>query len=149
MHALAKGLIVGAAGTTALNLVTYADMLIRARPASELPAKAAQKLADDANIDLGSQEQVGPRSQALGALMGFAVGLGWGAAYALVRSRIRIPFRAAALGLAVVAMASSDAPLVAQDLTDPGEWGVSGWLSDVLPHLAYGAAAAATYELFV
>jgi hypothetical protein len=48
---------------------------------------------------------------------------------------------------AVAAMASSDAPLVAQGLTDPGEWGVSGWLSDVLPHLAYGAVAAATYEL--
>ena len=123
-------------------------MVIRARPASELPAQAATRLAEDANIVLGSQEPIGPRSQAIGPLMGFAVGLGWGAAYTLVRSWIRVPVRAAALGLAVVAMVSSDAALVAQDLTEPREWGVSGWLSDVLPHLAYGPAAAAPYELF-
>jgi hypothetical protein len=149
MHAIAKGLIVGAAGTTALNVVTYADMVIRARPASELPAKAAKQIADDANVDLGTEKQIGPRTQGLGALMGIAVGLGCGAAYALVRSRLRIPFPAAALGLAAAAMASSDAPLVAQRLTDPGEWGVSGWLSDVAPHLAYGVIGAATYELIV
>jgi hypothetical protein len=147
MHALAKGLIVGAVGTTALNLVTYADMVVRARPASELPAKAAKKMADDVHVDLGSEEQIGPRSQGLGALMGFAVGLGCGAVYGVVRSRIRIPFPAAALGLAAAAMANGDAPLVAQGLTDPKKWGVAGWLSDVLPHVAYGVAGAAAYEL--
>lgn len=147
MHAIAKGLVVGAAGTTALNVATYADMVVRARAASGLPAKSAKQLADHANVDLGSEEQIGPRAQGLGALMGIAVGLGCGAAYALLRSRFRVPLPAAALGLAAVAMASSDVPLVAQGLTDPGEWGVSGWLSDVLPHLAYGIIGAAAYEL--
>ena len=31
--------------------------------------------------------------------------------------------------------------------TDPTTWGVSGWLSDLVPHMAYGMVAAATLEL--
>jgi hypothetical protein len=30
-------------------------------------------------------------------------------------------------------------------VTDPRTWGAAGWVSDLLPHLAYGLAAATAY----
>ena len=33
-----------------------------------------------------------------------------------------------------------------EDVNDPRTWGAAGWVSDVLPHLAYGLAAATAYE---
>jgi len=44
----------------------------------------------------------------------------------------------------VAATLAGSGPLVAAGLTDPREWGAVGWLSDIVPHAAYGAAAAAT-----
>jgi hypothetical protein len=35
-------------------------------------------------------------------------------------------------------MAASDLPATALGLTDPRSWGAAGWMSDLLPHLAYG-----------
>jgi len=46
-----------------------------------------------------------------------------------------------------VAMAVSDSAATALGATDPTTWGVSGWLSDLVPHMAYGMVAAATLEL--
>jgi hypothetical protein len=43
-------------------------------------------------------------------------------------------------------MASSDAPAVKLGVTNPAEWGTSGWLADLVPHLAYGLVTAAVYE---
>ncbi len=43
---LVWGATAGAVGTTVLNAVTYGDMLLRGRPSSGVPAKAAGKLAD-------------------------------------------------------------------------------------------------------
>ena len=43
---LLKGALAGAAGTAALNGVTYLDMAVRARPASEAPQQAVDKVAD-------------------------------------------------------------------------------------------------------
>jgi hypothetical protein len=37
--------------------------------------------------------------------------------------------------------------MVAMGVTDPRSWPVSSWLSDLLPHLAYGFATAAVFEL--
>jgi hypothetical protein len=38
------GLAAGAAGTTALNAVTYLDMVVRARPASTTPEDTVRKI---------------------------------------------------------------------------------------------------------
>ncbi len=43
-------------------------------------------------------------------------------------------------------MAASDVPLVMLKASDPKTWGVSGWLSDLIPHLIYGFVTVATYE---
>ena len=46
------GIVAGAAGTVAINIATYVDMLVRGRPASTLPAKVAGKIADEIGLPL-------------------------------------------------------------------------------------------------
>jgi hypothetical protein len=36
--------------------------------------------------------------------------------------------------------------MVALGVTDPRTWPASSWLSDLLPHLAYGVVTAAVWE---
>jgi xanthosine utilization system XapX-like protein len=143
---LVRGLLAGAAGTTALNVVTYLDMTLRGRGASSLPAQAARRLADSAHVPLGEGDTVENREEGLGALLGYATGLGVGAAYGLLRARVDVPAPAAALGLGLAAMAGSDVPLTALGLTDPRTWPASSWVSDVVPHLVYGVVTAVTFE---
>jgi hypothetical protein len=45
MKKFTRGAVAGAAGTTALNAVGYADMALRGRPASSVPAQVAEQLA--------------------------------------------------------------------------------------------------------
>ena len=60
--------------------------------------------------------------------------------------RWSLPLAGAVLGIAV--MAASDAPAVVTGATDPRTWGVSGWISDAIAHLAYGLVTALAYEGF-
>jgi hypothetical protein len=144
MNGLLSGALAGAAGTAALNAVTYADMAIRGRSGSQVPEELVDRLTERAGVSLGEDETAENRRQALGALLGFGVGIGVGAAYGLVRSRARVLPDALALGVA--ASATSEGPAVALGLTDPRTWGAAGWISDVLPHLAYGLVTAVTYR---
>ena len=96
-------------------------------------------------------EQPGPRERAVGAMSGYAIGLGLGMAYALVRARAgavdapRVAF--GGIALAALAMASSDVPAVATGATtNPRDWPLSAWLADVLPHAAYGLVTALVTE---
>lgn len=145
---IAVGVAAGAVGTVALNVATYLDMVGRGRPSSDLPAEAAEKLTGKAGISLGEGEREMNRKEALGALMGMVTGLGVGALYGLVRSRVRLPTALAGVGLGAAAMAGSDLPMAALGLVDPREWNAVIWASDLLPHLAYGIAAATAYEMF-
>jgi hypothetical protein len=149
------GVAAGAVGTFALDTVTYLDMTLRGRPASETPAKAAEKIAARVGADLSAgaqqndqREQVASnRQQGLGALMGYWTGIGVGAAYGLLRPLLRdvpLPLAAATLGLA--AMLAGDAPLVGLGVTDPREWDTKSWLSDLVPHLAFGIGAALVFD---
>ena len=147
------GTAAGAVGTVALNAVTYGDMMVRGRPASSVPSQVAGQLIEKAGIDLSAQseEQGGPTAQnrqsGLGALQGFAVGLGIGAVYGVVRpslgdvSKVR-----AGTVLCLAAMVASDGPAVALGVTDPRQWDLNSWLSDIVPHLAYGLATALSYD---
>jgi xanthosine utilization system XapX-like protein len=147
MNRIAAGLAAGAAGTAALNAVTYGDMLLRGRPASRLPARTAEALASKAGVQWGAGERAQNRQEASGALLGVGAGLEVGALYAWLRPRWRgAPFALAALALAAGAMLAGDAPPVALRLTDPRTWGASGWVSDLVPHLAYGLVAAAVFD---
>lgn len=162
---LGIGLVAGAAGKAALDVVTYMDMLIRGRPASGVPARMADSLADQATehvseitdevpdsiAEEAEEDEPGPRASATGALSGYAIGLGLGAGYAFVRARSDVPRSTASLlgglTLSVLAMVASDVPAVAAGATsDPRDWPASSWLADVLPHLAYGFATACSAE---
>ena len=145
---LLAGLVAGAAGTAALNVITYLDMTVRGRPASEMPAKAAGELAGDSHLPLGDEPAGGNRREGLAALLGYATGLGVGAGYGLLRQRVRVPVPIAAVLLGGAAMIGSDAPMTALGLTDPRTWPASSWAADLVPHAAYGLAAAGAYALY-
>ena len=149
LREVGRGLAAGAVGTLALEATTFLDMLVRGRPPSDLPARAASKLANGVRVDLGSEDTgvTANRRNALGSLLGHLTGLGIGAAYGMVRERQSAtawPLAGLATGLA--AMAASDIPATLSGLTDPRKWGVSGWLEYLVPHVSYGLAAALTYE---
>lgn len=135
-----RGAIAGAAGTTALNAVTYLDMALRARPASETPQQAVDEVAQRAGHPVpGAGDTRQNRLDGLGPLGGIATGVGLGAAAGLFRPLLlRLPGGLGALGLAAAAMAGADGPLVRLGLTDPRSWSAADWVSDIVPHLAYG-----------
>ncbi len=97
---------------------------------------------------VGAQDQTAQnRESGLGALLGYVNGLGTGVLYGLIRSRFdSIPAPLAAPLVSLTAMAASDIPLVSLHVTNPKTWGLSGWLSDAIPHLIYGIVTVATYE---
>jgi hypothetical protein len=143
-----KGVAAGAVGTTLLNTVTYIDMALRGRPASSLPAEDVERVADSAGLSLGAdEEQAGARKEALGALMGLVAGGLGGAVYGLARPHLRfVPKPLAAVAAGVGVMAATDASSALLGTTDPGSWGATDWLSDLVPHLAYGAGVALTFD---
>ena len=145
---LLAGAAAGAAGTTALNAVTYLDMAIRGRSASSTPKQTVERLAQTAHVTIpGDDETRENRLAGLGPLMGLATGVGVGAAYGAITSLTGTPTRrrgAAFVGLA--AMLGANGPMTLLGVTDPRRWDAASWLSDVVPHLAYGAVTAATYD---
>jgi hypothetical protein len=143
------GTAAGAVGTVALNTTTYADMALRGRPSSSVPAEVAGKLAEKAGIELSSDETDQNRRSGLGALSGYVVGLGVGTAYGLVRSHLGdVSKMRAGIVLGLAAMAGSDVPATALGVTDPRQWGLGSWVSDIVPHLAYGLVTAIAYDAF-
>lgn len=144
---LVAGGVAGAVGAVAIEGSGYLDMVVRGRAASELPAHSVREGAAKLGLSLGPEdsETARNRSEAIGALLGYGSGVAIGCAYGLVVGRHHGgPWRGLALGAA--AMLPTNLPLVLTGLTDPRTWGVSGWLADILPHLAYGFATAATYR---
>jgi hypothetical protein len=134
-----RGAVAGAAGTTALNAVTYADMAVRGRPASDLPEQAVEKISEMTGHPLPEDDKKENRLGGLGPLGGIATGVGIGVAAGVLRPLLsRMP---AVLGMALVggaAMAATDTSLARLRLTNPAQWSTADWLSDAVPHLAYG-----------
>ncbi|HEX6237353.1 MAG TPA: hypothetical protein VFZ68_09170 [Acidimicrobiales bacterium] len=141
------GALAGAAGTLALEAVTYLDMAVRGRPPSDLPATMAGRTAEALRLPLGAEPRAGHRRTALGALGGHATGVSLGAVYGLAGRRLRgAPLATAGSVLGVAAMIGANLPAVASGVTDPRRWGLAGWLADLVPHAAYGIATAACLD---
>jgi hypothetical protein len=152
IRTIVAGAIAGAAGEMAIDVFTYGDMLARARPASEVPAKVAGRLAEGAGIELAQPgerpDKAENRKQAGGALLGYVTAIGVATGYAVLRRiGLRLPMPVAGLAMGAAAMALSDTAATALRVTDPTTWGAEGWIADIVPHAAYGLAAAATLEL--
>ena len=147
---VARGVAAGAAGTTALNAVTYLDMAIRGRGASSTPEDTVEKLAEKVHVQVpGQGETRANRLQGLGPLTGIAAGLGVGALAGLARAtgvRVR-PLVGTALTTAGVLIAANG-PMTVLGITDPRTWSALDWLSDVVPHVAYSAVVTATLDAF-
>lgn len=146
MRTLTRGLVAGAAGTIALNAVTYLDMAVRGRPASSTPEQSVQRLADAAHVSLGSARAAENRRAGIGPLLGYATGIGVATGYALLLRGRRLPWPVSALALSALAMVAANGPMTVTGLTDPRRWSAQDWAADVIPHLAYGAAAAAALD---
>lgn len=138
-----QGLAAGCVGLVALEMASYVDQYLRARPPSDSPTKLGKAVGDELGLDLGVGETRTNRASALGPLAGYWDGLLLGVVWSVVAARDASPVRGAAL-LTAGAMVGSNGPLVAFGITDPRDWSRDAWLSDLLPHLAYGLATTAT-----
>jgi hypothetical protein len=149
MRTVTRAVVAGATGTTALNAVTYLDMAVRARPASSTPEESVQKLADAAHVGLGEGEKAQNRKAGIGPLLGYATGVGVAVGYSFLLRRLgrRPPWPASAVALGALAMVGANAPMVVTGVTNPRRWSAADWVADLVPHLAYGAAAAVAYDL--
>jgi hypothetical protein len=47
------------------------------------------------------------------------------------------------------AMAAANLPMTGLGITDPRQWSAKSWLSDAVPHLAYGAVTGALLRALV
>ena len=141
MNAVTTGIAAGAAGTTMLDAVTYLDMAIRGRPASTVPEKTVESVATALGVAIpGRSDTLAARRSAFGALGGIAVGTGLGVAASLVRrAGAHLTPAAGTIGIGLAAMAATDIPIALRGISDPRQWTAQDWLSDLVPHLVYGA----------
>lgn len=143
------GAIAGAAATSALNIATYADIAVRGRGESDVPSKMVKNAAEAAGAGAlaSDDETTQHRRSGIGALMGYADGLGVGVAYGALRPAARgVPVLLAALVAGAVAMALTDIAIAKSGASDPRTWGAADWAADAIPHLVYGLALALSFD---
>ena len=139
-----RGAAAGAAGTTALNVVTYLDMALRGRPASSTPENTVEKMAEAVHLTVpGEGVKRASRLEGLGALTGLVAGVGVGGLLGLARAS---GFRAGTLLTTVTVLISTNGPMTVLGVTDPRTWSAVDWLSDLVPHLAYAAVVTTTMD---
>lgn len=143
-----KGAAAGAAGTTALNVVGYLDMVVRARPASTTPEGTVVRLSQILRLPIpGSASARANRIAGLAPLTGIVAGLAVGALLGTARSA---GWRAGPLtdgaGTTLAALIGTNGPMTVLGVTDPRTWSALDWVSDVVPHLAYAAVTVAILE---
>jgi hypothetical protein len=137
------GAAAGAAGTTALNAVTYLDMAIRGRPSSSTPEDTVEKLSDTIGVPVpGDEETRRNRLSGLGPLLGAVAGVGAGAALGALLCGRRPGFPLTMTVASGMGMVVGNGPMTVLQITNPAEWSPADWVSDVVPHLAYGAVTA-------
>ena len=119
-----RGLLAGAAGTTALTAATYLDMTLRGRPASTVPEQTVQALLSATGQRLaGSGTERASRATGLGALLGIANGLTVGVVSSIVRSAgVRMPFPVGAVVKGTASLATTDVPVALLGVSDPRTW---------------------------
>ena len=145
-----RGAAAGAAGTTALNAVTYLDMTVRGRGTSSTPEQTVEKLAGIAHVSIPGQGEVREnRLQGLAPLTGLAAGTGVGVLAGLVRATgLRLATPAGTALTTVAVLAAANGPMTVLGITDPRTWSATDWLSDLVPHLAYALVVKKTMDAF-
>jgi len=149
VRSLGIGAIAGAAATSALNVMSYGDIAARGRGASNVPSTMVRNLAEAAGIGAlaSDDDTTANRRGGIGALFGYASGLGVGVAYALLRPAVRsVPVLVMAVAAGATAMALSDGVIAASGASDPKTWSAGDWATDAIPHLTYGLALALSFD---
>src|SRR6201987_2897490 len=73
---LLSGAAAGAAGTSALNVITYLDIAVRGRPTSSTPERTVEAMARLFGVTVpGTGDVLANRISGLGALTGYAAGI--------------------------------------------------------------------------
>lgn len=150
LRSLVRGAAAGAAGTTALNAATYADMAIRGRGTSSAPQDVVEKSAHHAGVKIpGEGDTRDNRLAGLGPLSGIAVGVAVGALAGLASSVGSRQHRSTHFALTTLltggaAMVFADVPLKALHISNPADWRAQDWTADAIPHLIYGLVTTAT-----
>jgi hypothetical protein len=145
-----RGAAAGAAGSTALNAVTYLDMAGRGRGSSSTPEQTVEALAQKAHVPIpGDEETRQNRVQGLGPLTGLVAGVGVGVLTGLARAAgLRSqPLVGTAL-TTVGVLVAANGPMTVLGITDPRTWSTTDWISDIVPHLAYGVVVKTTMDAF-
>jgi hypothetical protein len=125
---LLSGAAAGAAGTTTLNVITYLDIAVRGRPTSTTPERTVEALARLFHLTIpGTGDTLANRISGIGALTGYAAGIGMGMilglAYALGwRPRLLV----ATLVATALALIGTNGPMTVLGVTDPR--GPGAWL---------------------
>jgi hypothetical protein len=140
------GAAAGAAGTAALDAATYLDMAVRGRGSSGTPQQSVEAIEDRLPVSIpGEGETRDNRISGLGSLSGIATGVGVGVAFGLLRRvGLRLPTPVGAVVVGLAAMAATDSSMASLKVSDPRSWSATDWLSDLLPHLVYGAVTYST-----
>ncbi len=74
------------------------------------------------------------RRSGIGALMGYADGLGVGVVYGALRPALRgVPVLLSAVVAGAAAMAVSDVAIAKSGASDPTTWGAGDWAADAIP----------------
>ncbi|MDT0274636.1 hypothetical protein [Blastococcus goldschmidtiae] len=145
-----RGAAAGAAGSTALNAVTYLDMAVRGRGTSSTPEDTVEQLASEAHVPIpGDGDTRANRVQGLGPLLGLVAGVGVGTVGGLARAAGYLSAKPVGVALTTLGvMVAANGPMAALGVTDPRTWSAKDWLSDVVPHLAYGVVVKNTIDAF-
>ncbi|MDQ2726668.1 MAG: hypothetical protein M3Y91_02105 [Actinomycetota bacterium] len=145
---LLAGAAAGAAGTTALNAVTYLDMAVRGRPTSTTPEVTLEKLSEVTHVPIPGRGAIRTnRVGGLAPLTGLGAGLGVGALLGLARfAGLRLPSAINVVAATAGALIGTNGPMTVLGITDPRTWAVKDWISDIIPHVAYGIVTARVLE---
>lgn len=145
-----RGAAAGAAGTTALNAVTYLDMAVRGRGTSSTPEDTVEQLASKAHLTIpGDGETRDNRVQGLGPLMGLVAGVGVGTIGGLARAAGFLSAKPVGIALTTLGvLVAANGPMTALGVTDPRTWSGKDWLADLVPHLAYGVVVKNVIDAF-
>jgi hypothetical protein len=120
-------------------------MTVRGRGSSSTPQQTIEAIDDRLPVSVpGEGETRDNRVAGLGSLSGIATGVGIGAVFGLARrAGLRLPVPVGAVVVGVAAMAATDLSMAGLKVSDPRSWSAADWLSDLLPHLVYGAVTCA------
>jgi hypothetical protein len=141
---LLRGAAAGAAGTSALNVISYLDIVVRGRPTSTTPERTVEAMARLFGLTVpGTGDVLANRISGLGALTGYAAGIGTGMTLGLAYALGWRPgLLLATLVATAIALIGTNGPMTLLGVTDPRTWGIVGWISDLIPHFGYGVVTA-------